>query len=37
MTLALVAPGGPEFYVELINGWEEGSCSDFVREIVLPD
>lgn len=36
ISLALVVPGGPEFYVELIDCWEEGGCSDFVREIVLP-
>lgn len=36
ISLALVVPGGPEFYVELIDAWEEGDCSDFVREIVLP-
>lgn len=36
ISLALVVPGGPEFYVELIDDWEEGGCSDFVREIVLP-
>lgn len=36
ISLALVVPGGPEFYVELTDAWEEGDCSDFVREIVLP-
>jgi hypothetical protein len=32
----LVAPGGPEFYVEVDGGWELDDCSDFVVEIVLP-
>jgi hypothetical protein len=36
ISLALVVPGGAEFYVELTDAWEEGDCSDFVREIVLP-
>lgn len=36
ISLALVVPGGAEFYVELIDAWEENDCSDFVREIVLP-
>jgi hypothetical protein len=36
ISLALVVPGGPEFYVELTDAWEEADCSDFVREIVLP-
>jgi hypothetical protein len=36
ISLALVVPGGPEFYVELTDTWEEDDCSDFVREIVLP-
>lgn len=36
ISLALVVPDGPEFYVELTDAWEEGGCSDFVREIVLP-
>lgn len=36
ISLALVVPDGPEFYVELTDAWEEGDCSDFVREIVLP-
>ncbi|MDH0625929.1 hypothetical protein N5C38_25470 [Pseudomonas chengduensis] len=36
ISLALVVPGGPEFYVELTDAWEECDCSDFVREIVLP-
>lgn len=36
ISLALVVPGGPEFYVELTDHWVEEECSDFVREIVLP-
>ncbi|HBO5116064.1 TPA: hypothetical protein L4W63_000321 [Pseudomonas aeruginosa] len=36
ISLALVVPAGPEFYVELTDAWEEGDCSDFVLEIVLP-
>lgn len=36
ISLALVVPAGPEFYVELTDGWEERDCSDFVKEIVLP-
>lgn len=36
ISLALVVPGGPEFYVELTDNWEEADCSDFVCEIVLP-
>lgn len=33
---ALVAADGPEFYVELVDGWAPADCSDFVVEIVLP-
>ena len=36
ISLGLVAAGGAEFYVELSDTWEEADCSDFVREIVLP-
>lgn len=36
ISLALVVPSGPEFYVELTDAWEESDCSDFVKEIVLP-
>lgn len=36
ISLALVVPGGPEFYVELTDHWVKDDCSDFVREIVLP-
>lgn len=36
ISLALVVPSGPEFYVELTDAWEECDCSDFVKEIVLP-
>ncbi len=36
ISLALVAPGGPEFYVELEDGWSLDDCSAFVIEVVLP-
>lgn len=36
ISLALLVPGGPEFYVELTDSWETADCSDFVCEIVLP-
>lgn len=36
ISLALVVRRGPEFYVELTDAWQEDDCSDFVREIVLP-
>ena len=36
ISLALVAENGREFYVELLDGWREDNCSDFVKEIVLP-
>ncbi len=36
ISLALVGPGGPEFYVELTDNWEEADCSAFVCERVLP-
>ncbi|RMR62309.1 3'-5' exoribonuclease [Pseudomonas cichorii] len=36
ISLALVAPDGREFYVEVIDTWREDDCSDFVKEIVLP-
>lgn len=36
ISLALVAEDGREFYVELLDTWEEEDCSDFVKEIVLP-
>ncbi len=36
ISLALVAADGAEFYVELLDGWSEEACSDFTREIVLP-
>jgi hypothetical protein len=36
ISLALVVPDGREFYVELIDAWKDGDCSDFVKEIVLP-
>ncbi|WP_339472212.1 hypothetical protein [Pseudomonas sp. EL_65y_Pfl1_R83] len=35
ISLALVAEDGREFYVELLDTWEEEDCSDFVKEIVL--
>ena len=33
---ALVGPDGREFYVEVIDTWREDDCSDFVKQIVLP-
>ncbi|MEE4305660.1 3'-5' exoribonuclease [Pseudomonas alliivorans] len=36
ISLALVAEDGREFYVEVIDAWREDDCSDFVKEIVLP-
>ena len=36
ISLALVAPDGREFYVEVIGTWREYDCSYFVKEIVLP-
>ncbi|QXG47472.1 3'-5' exoribonuclease [Pseudomonas viridiflava] len=36
MSLALVAENGREFYVELLDAWREEDCSEFVKEIVLP-
>lgn len=36
ISLALVGPAGHEFYVEITDTWTEDDCSDFVKEIVLP-
>ena len=36
ISLALVAEDGREFYVEVIDAWGEEDCSEFVKEIVLP-
>jgi hypothetical protein len=36
ISLALVEPGGVEFYVELLDGWTLADCSAFVVDIVLP-
>ncbi|MFC5695483.1 hypothetical protein ACFPU0_07895 [Pseudomonas sp. GCM10022186] len=36
ISLALVASDGAEFYVELLDGWSESSCSEFTRTTVLP-
>ncbi|MCE1007804.1 3'-5' exoribonuclease [Pseudomonas monteilii] len=36
ISLALVAEDGREFYVELLDTWHLDDCSDFVKEIVLP-
>ncbi len=33
ISLALVVPQGPEFYVELTDIWDEADCSDFVVEV----
>lgn len=36
ISLALVADDGREFYVELQDTWQADDCSDFVKEVVLP-
>lgn len=36
ISLALVAENGREFYVEVVDAWREVDCSDFVKQIVLP-
>lgn len=36
ISLALVVPGGPEFYVELTDTWSPADCSPFVTDTVLP-
>ena len=36
ISLALVSDSGHEFYVELNDTWVESDCSDFVKEVVLP-
>jgi hypothetical protein len=36
ISVALVAEDGREFYVELQDTWRLEECSDFVKEIVLP-
>lgn len=36
ISLALVGQDGREFYVEVVDAWREEDCSEFVKEIVLP-
>lgn len=36
ISLALVSADGAEFYVELLDGWSEDTCSEFTQETVLP-
>lgn len=36
ISLALVGQDGREFYVEVMDAWREEDCSEFVKEIVLP-
>ena len=36
ISLALVGQDGREFYVEVFDAWREEDCSEFVKEIVLP-
>lgn len=36
ISLALVVPEGPEFYVELTDAWTPADCSPFVIKAVLP-
>ena len=36
ISLALVSDSDQEFYVEISDTWAELDCSDFVKEVVLP-
>lgn len=36
ISIGLVAQDGREFYAELTDTWDEGICSDFVLDVVLP-
>lgn len=36
ISLALVVPSGPEFYVEIEEGWHRNDCTNFVQRVVLP-
>lgn len=36
ISLALVSNTGLEFYVEITDSWSTDECSDFVKEVVLP-
>ena len=36
ISIGCVAKNGREFYAELTDTWQEGMCSDFVIETVLP-
>jgi hypothetical protein len=36
ISLALVVPNGPEFYVEIEDSWVRNDCSNFVQSTVLP-
>lgn len=36
ISLALVGQDGTEFYAEVMDSWREEDCSEFVKEIVLP-
>lgn len=36
ISLALVGQDRREFYVEVVDAWREEDCSEFVKEIVLP-
>jgi len=36
ISLALVVPDGPEYYVELTDTWAPADCSLFVTDTVLP-
>lgn len=36
ISLALVVPGGLEFYAELTDAWTPADCSPFVTDTVLP-
>lgn len=36
ISIALVSESGEELYIELTDGYDEADCSEFVRNIVLP-
>lgn len=36
MSLGLAAENGEHFYVEILDGWSMAQCSDFVKDIVIP-
>lgn len=36
MSLGLAAENGEHFYVEILDGWSMAQCTDFVKDIVIP-